>query len=139
VKFRVRPCISRKRENPTVGVKVPVLAARARGEKAADLAFRMFVHILRKYTGAYCFGLGDSDAFVFTGGIGEHSPGVRAALFEGLAPLGFEVDPRRNASVRPGEVAKIGSEAGRVRILAVPTSEELLIARAVCRQVAPGR
>jgi len=109
-----------------------ILAARARGEESAVLAFRMFIHILRKVTGAYFFALGGADAFVFTGGIGEHAPEVRSALFEDLAPLGFEIDPGRNGSVPPGEIVEISTPASRVKILVIPTNEELLIARAAC-------
>jgi acetate kinase len=112
-----------------------ILEARDRGDERAALAFRMFIHILRKYTGAYFFALGGADAFVFTGGIGEHSPEVRAALFENLAPLGFAIDAEKNRSVRAGRAADISDPSSRVNILVIPTNEELLIARETCRRV----
>jgi len=114
-----------------------ILAARARGDARAALAFRMYIHVLRKYTGAYHFALGGTDAFVFTGGVGENAPDVREALFQGLAPLGFEVDPDRNRTVPHEEAAEIGTPASRVRILVIPTNEEVVIARAACRLLAP--
>jgi acetate kinase len=113
-----------------------ILAARDQGDERAALAFRMFIHILRKYTGAYFFALGGADAFVFTGGIGEHSPAVRAALFENLAPLGFAIDAEKNGSVPPGQAADISDPSSRVKILVIPTNEELLIARETFRCVA---
>jgi len=114
-----------------------ILEARARGDRNAELAFRMFVHVLRKYTGAYTFALGGADAFVFTGGIGEHAPEVRAALFENLSGLGFELDPEANAAVSPGRPVCISRPSSRVKILVVPADEELAIARETSRIAAP--
>jgi acetate kinase len=106
-----------------------ILDACEEGDERARLAFRMFIHILRKYTGAYDLLLGGADAFVFTGGIGENSPEVRAALFEDLGPLGIEIDKEKNERVRPGRPACVSTPASRMKILVIRTNEELLIAR----------
>jgi len=106
-----------------------ILDACEEGDERARLAFRMFIHILRKYTGAYDLLLGGADAFVFTGGIGENSPEVRAALFEDLGPLGIEIDKEKNERVRRGRPACVSTPASRMKILVIPTNEELLIAR----------
>jgi acetate kinase len=105
-----------------------ILQACAAGDERAELAFRMFIHILRKYTGAYYFAMGGADAFVFTGGIGENSPEVRAALFEDLAPLGIEIDRERNEAAA-GRAECISTSSSKVKVLVIPTNEELLIGR----------
>ena len=105
-----------------------VLEARARGDQRADLAFRMFVHVLRKYTGAYDFLLGGAHAFVFTGGIGENAPEVRAAVFEDLEAIGIGVDAEKNREAA-GKTSCVSTPASRLKILVIPTNEELLIAR----------
>jgi acetate kinase len=106
-----------------------ILEARAEGDERAELAFRMFIHILRKYTGAYYFAMGGADAFVFTGGIGENSPEVRAALFENLEPLGIEIDREKNEAATAGRAECISTPSSGVKVLVVPTNEELLIGR----------
>ena len=65
---------------------------------------------------------------VFTGGIGENSPHVRAQACEGLRELGIQIDPERNEAV-VGTEGKISTEDSRVRVMVIPTNEELLIAR----------
>ena len=106
-----------------------ILQARAGGNEQAELAFRMFVYILRKYAGAYDFALGGADAFVFTGGIGENSPEVRAAVFEDLAPVGIELQHEKNRKANVGKPACISVSSSRMKVLVIPTNEELLIAR----------
>jgi acetate kinase len=112
-----------------------ILRARAEGDERAELAFRMFIHTLRKYTGAYYFAMGGADAFVFTGGIGENSPEVRAALFEGLAPLGIEIDRQKNQAVTAGRTECISTSSSKLKVLVIPTNEELLIGREAYNQV----
>lgn len=112
-----------------------ILEALAEGHQRAELAFRMFIHTLRKYTGAYYFAMGGADAFVFTGGIGENSPEVRAALFEGLAPLGIEIDREKNQAARGGRAECISTPSSGVSVLVIPTNEELLIGRETYRLV----
>ncbi|WP_431947767.1 acetate kinase [Actinacidiphila sp. bgisy167] len=100
----------------------------AEGDAAAQLAFDVYVHRLRKYVGAYTAVLGRVDAIAFTAGVGENSAAVRAAAMSGLEGLGVELDPVRNA-VR-GSAARVVSAAGsRVTVAVVPTDEEWEIAQ----------
>jgi acetate kinase len=94
-------------------------------EPDAIVAVRQFVYAMTKYVGAYATVLGGLDALVFTGGIGEHSHQVRAALCKQLASLGVVLDEDAN---RSGSAVISGAESGvTLRILA--TDEELMIAR----------
>ena len=101
---------------------------RADGDPTAVLAFDVYCHRVRKYVGAYYAVLGDVDAIVFTGGVGEHSAEVRSTTLAGLSRLGIEVDEQRNdddATV-PRNVAADGAA---VAVLVIPTNEEWEIAR----------
>ncbi|MFE7115370.1 acetate kinase [Streptomyces sp. NPDC057654] len=97
------------------------------GDRAAQLAFEIYVHRLRKYVGAYTAVLGRVDAIAFTAGVGENSAAVREASLRGLGVLGIEVDAVRN-SVRGSSARLISTEASRVAVAVVPTDEELEIA-----------
>ncbi len=101
---------------------------RADGDASAELAFEVYVHRLKHYVGAYLVLLGSLDALVFTAGVGENSPSVRAATVAGLAGLGIEVDPARNEE-RSREARVISPASSRTAVLVVPTNEELAIAR----------
>jgi acetate kinase len=90
------------------------------------LALEMFCYRIKKYIGAYFAVLGGVDAVVFTGGIGENSPAVRGHCCEGLASLGIAVDEERNQP-RQGR-RRIQSGRSRVKVLVIPTNEELEIA-----------
>ncbi len=104
-----------------------VLAARARGDPRADLAFRVFVHRLLFHIGALLPSLGGLDALVFTGGIGENSPEVRAAACEGLAFLGVQLDAMRNSEAfSDGNLAAPNSKAS---ILMIRAQEDWMIAQ----------
>ena len=98
------------------------------GDKAAVLAFDIYVHRLRKYIGAYFAVLGTVDAVVFTGGTGENWAGMREATLTGLDAFGIEVDPARNAR-RADHARVVSTDASRVAVAVVPTDEELQIAR----------
>lgn len=106
-----------------------VLARRAAGDAAAGLAFDVYCHRIRKYVGAYHAVLGRLDAVVFTAGVGEHAPEVRAESLAGLSAWGIAVDPDRNSG-GSGE-RLISPDGGRVAVCVVPTNEEFAIARAV--------
>jgi acetate kinase len=97
------------------------------GDEAARLAFQVYVHRLRKYLGAYAVTLGRLDAVTFTGGIGEHSPLVRAAATDGLDILGIGVDKARNLAEERGERV-ISADGAPVAVCVIPTDEELEIA-----------
>ncbi|WP_148572120.1 acetate/propionate family kinase [Nocardioides caldifontis] len=105
-----------------------LLQKRAEGDEGADLAFDVYCHRLRKYVGSYYAVLGTVDALVFTGGVGEKSPEVRAAALAGLERLGIEVDEERNAA-QSSAARDVATDDAEVRVLVVPTDEEWEIAR----------
>lgn len=98
------------------------------GEASARLAIDMYCYRIRKYIGAYVGVLGRVDALVFTAGIGENSALIRATACAGLDGLGIAINPHRNESRCDGPFA-IHGDAGRVRVLVVPTNEEIEIAQ----------
>lgn len=102
-----------------------VLDAAHAGNPRAILARDAFVESVRHYLGAYLVALGGLDVLVFTGGIGERAPEIRARVCAGLGFCGIELDAARNAA--PPADGRIG--AGRVAVLATPTNEELVVAR----------
>ena len=105
-----------------------VMRARRDGDGPARLAFDVYCYRIRKYVGAYYAVLGRVDAVVFTAGVGQHSPDVRAASLAGLERLGIEVDPERNKV--PVDEATVVSPAGsEVAVVVIPTNEEWEIAR----------
>jgi len=95
----------------------------ARGSERHRLAIEIYCYHVRKYIGAYMAALGRVDAIVFTGGIGENSRLVRRLVTEGMSDLGIVLDPGKN------ERNERDISAGPVKILAIPTNEELAIAR----------
>lgn len=106
------------------------------GDVRARLAIDVFVHRVRKYVGAYAAVLGGVDAIVFTGGIGENSARVRAAVCEGLLYMGVAIDPARNddpARVAAAGVSDVSAKRAPTRVLVVATDEERMIAREVMR------
>lgn len=107
------------------------------GDAAARLAFDVVVHRLKHYVGAYLAILGGLDVLVFTAGIGENSPTVRAAVTEGLGELGITVDAERNAA-RSKQARVISPDGSRVVVAVVPTNEELAIARQTAELVGDG-
>ncbi|MFJ6083464.1 acetate kinase [Streptomyces sp. NPDC092369] len=97
------------------------------GDAAAQLAFDIYIHRLKKYIGAYCAVLGTVDAIAFTAGVGENAAPVREAAVAGLETLGPAVDGALNA-VRSDQPRLISPEDARVKVAVVPTDEELEIA-----------
>jgi acetate kinase len=97
------------------------------GNSQARLAIDMVCYRIKKYIGAYYAVLGRLDALVFTAGIGEKSSLIRGGACQGLAHLGIEIDPEKNnqKSNKSFEIQKRGS---RIKVLVVPTNEELEIA-----------
>jgi acetate kinase len=98
------------------------------GDRNAELAVGIFCHRLRKYLGAYYAELGRVDAVVFTGGIGENDAEVRRRTCFGLGALGIHLDPAANAAPGGAERA-IGTQDSPVKLLVIPTNEELEIAQ----------
>jgi acetate kinase len=108
---------------------------RESGDRRARLAIDIFCYRVRKYVGAYLAALGGADALIFTGGIGENSPEIRARVCEGLAWMGVELDPARNAETVARREGLISREGSRLGVYVIPTDEELLIARDTVRSV----
>lgn len=101
--------------------------AAAAGNARAQLALDVYAADVRRYLGAYLVELGGADAIVFTGGIGENSPIVRAAVLRGLEELGIALDAVANGAAR-GEV-RIDCPQSRVQIWVMPTNEEWIVAQ----------
>ncbi|MDA8135545.1 MAG: acetate kinase [Desulfobacteraceae bacterium] len=111
-----------------------VLERAAKGDDLAGLALEVYTYRIKKYIGAYAAVLGRLDALVFTGGIGENAPAVRERCCEGLSCLNIKIDPGKNHQPhdRPRQISP--PEAG-VKVLVVPTNEELKIARETLKVV----
>lgn len=108
-----------------------VKAAADKGEERARLALTMFADRVRATVGALAVTMGSVDALVFTAGIGEHAPDLRAAVCQGLEILGLRLDAERNAAGSPD--SDIAREDSPGRILVLSTREELMIAREALR------
>ena len=103
-------------------------AAVKAGDKMATLALDMYIQRIIKYIGAYAAEMGGVDIIVFTGGVGENQTGLRADVCRPLAFMGVELDEEVNARTRGTETV-ISSAASKVKVVVVPTDEELMIAR----------
>ncbi|MHB1419009.1 MAG: acetate/propionate family kinase [Bacillota bacterium] len=101
--------------------------AAAEGHQRAELALEIFAYDVKKYIGAYAAVLNGVDALVFTAGIGENSPGMRARICRQLDYLGMELDEGKNQEC--GRELDIAASGAKVRVLVIPTNEELMIAR----------
>lgn len=101
--------------------------AAAEGNERARLALDVFHDKVRKYIGAYATVLGKVDAIVFTAGLGENSKTSRAEICKNLEFMGIEIDEKKN-DIR-GEEAVISADGSKVKVLVIPTNEELMIAR----------
>jgi acetate kinase len=111
------------------------LIARRNDDARAKLAVDVFCYRAKKYLGAYLAALGGARAVVFTGGIGEHAPEVRAAICDGMAWCGLELDAERNARAR-GSESLISAPDARLQAWVIPTDEELVIAQETARCLA---
>lgn len=109
--------------------------AHENNDRRARLAIEIFCYRARKYIGAYLAAMGGADAIVFTGGIGENSPEVRALICEGLQCMGLKLDADRNVKCTDGCEGLISTEDSRLAAYTIPTDEELLIARDTVRSV----
>ena len=101
--------------------------AARRGNEQAQIALDLLYNGIRKYIGAYAAMMGGVDVVVFTAGIGENSPILRESVLDGMGFLGMELDKEKN-KLR-GEERDISTPNSKVRILVIPTNEELVIAR----------
>lgn len=101
--------------------------AMANGNERAKLALNVFCNRVKKYIGAYAAMMGGVDAVVFTAGIGENSIEIREMVCEGLEFLNLEIDKEKN-HIRGKEVI-VSKDNSKVKVLVIPTNEELMIAR----------
>jgi acetate kinase len=101
-------------------------------DRRAKLAIDIFCYRVRKYIGAFLAAMGGADAIVFTGGIGENSPAVRANICEGLEWAGLSLDGEKNQKTM-GVEGRISGDDSRLAAYVIPTDEELLIARDTAR------
>ena len=93
------------------------------------LAVDLFAYDVKKYIGQYAAVMNGVDCIVFTAGVGENTPYVRKHACEGLEYMGVELDDDKNAKCPRGKIADISKESSKVRILVIPTNEELVIAK----------
>ena len=98
------------------------------GDKDAELASEVYAYRIQKYIGAYAAAMNGLDAIVFTAGVGENDISLRQRVCENLDFLGIEPDADKN-KIRSGKMREINKESSRVKILVVPTNEEIEIAR----------
>jgi len=108
-----------------------LLEASESGNKRAKLAMDAVAYKVKSYIGAYAAIMGGVDCVVFTAGVGENNPALRADACSGLEFLGIEIDPEVNANAmgRKGFEGHISKKGSKVDVLVVPTNEELMIAR----------
>ena len=103
-------------------------------DRRVRLAIELFCYRARKYIGAFLSGMGGADAIVFTGGIGENAPEIRARICDGLQWAGLMVDAQKNEQTI-GKEGLISADESKLQAYAIPTNEELLIARDTVRVI----
>ncbi|MBQ9729181.1 MAG: acetate kinase [Clostridia bacterium] len=104
-------------------------AARDEGNDRARLALDMFSYACKKYVGAYAAAMDGVDCIVFTAGVGENTPCVRKAICENMTYLGLSIDEEKNEEKNNGAIRDITGKDSKVKVLIIPTNEELVIAR----------
>ncbi|MDE6188816.1 MAG: acetate kinase [Clostridia bacterium] len=101
----------------------------AAGNNRAKLAYDMFDYQIRKFIGGYAVAMGGLDCIVFTGGIGENGSLIRGTVTQDMEFLGVNVDKKLNENAPRGALVDISAKDSKVRVLVIPTNEELVIAR----------
>lgn len=104
-------------------------AGAEKGNERCKLALEMFSYQTKKFVGAYAAVMGGLDCIVFTAGIGENTPIVRKGVCEGLEFLGVKLDKEANEAKNNGSIREISAKDSKVKVLVIPTNEELVIAR----------
>lgn len=99
------------------------------GNERCALALEMFAYQTKKFVGSYAAVMGGLDCIVFTAGIGENTPTVRADVCHGLEFLGVRFDDKANLMKNDGTIRVISAKDSKVAVLVIPTNEELVIAR----------
>jgi len=97
------------------------------GNEKAELALEMFAYQVKKYIGSYYFALDGADAIIFTAGIGENNAELRLRCINGLEEIGIKLDPEKN-KIR-GQEAIVSTPDSKIKVLVIPTNEELMIAK----------
>lgn len=105
-----------------------ILQASQEGNERAALAIEVFTYGVKKYIGAYSAAMDGLDAVVFTAGVGENNPVIRHKCLEGLEFLGIRLDDAANEAAKGCE-ADISAPDSKVKVLVIPTNEEIVIAR----------
>lgn len=105
-----------------------ILAEAKKGNKDCILALEMSAYRIKKYIGSYAAVMNGLDAIVFTAGIGENAPQIRADICEDLEYLGIAIDTEKN-NIRPNRLTDVSAETSKVKVLIIPTNEELEIAK----------
>lgn len=105
-----------------------VIEKKNAGDDRARIALEVYAYRIKKYIGAYFAALGSLDVVVFTAGIGENAPYIRELSCSGLNGLGIEIDEERNYGTGSG-IREISSQKSKVKVLVIPTDEELEIAQ----------
>ena len=106
-----------------------IRAAADQGNHRAQIALDIFAYSVKKYIGSYTAALGGIDCLVFTAGVGENVCGVREKVCEGLEYLGIEIDKDKNNQGNNGQIRDLSKDGAKVKVLVIPTNEELVIAR----------
>ena len=101
-------------------------AAAPQGNQRAQLALDSFDYNVKKLIGAYAAAMGGVDAIIFTAGVGENGPDTRANVVSGLEFMGVKIDPEKNNT--RGKEVDVATDDSKVRVLVIPTNEELMIA-----------
>lgn len=109
-------------------------AAAQSGNDRARLALDMFAYGTKKYIGAYAAALNGVDVIVFTAGIGENDDNIRRLALKDMEYLGVKLDEKKNGSCPRGQIAEIQAKDSKVKILVIPTNEELVIARETVKE-----
>lgn len=106
-----------------------VTASMEAGNERAALAKKMYAYRIKKYIGAFAAAMGGVDVIVFTGGVGENRHEVREAVCEGMEFLGIKLDKEQNAKIMFGKDGIISTPDSKVKVVVLPTDEELMIAQ----------
>lgn len=106
-----------------------LIAGAEQGNTRCQLALDMFAYQTKKFVGSYAAAMGGLDCIVFTAGIGENTPTIRAGVCEGLEFLGVKLDKNANEGKNTGAIREISAKGSKVKVLVIPTNEELVIAR----------
>ena len=106
-----------------------LIAGAEAGNERCALALDMFAYQTKKFVGSYAAAMGGLDCIVFTAGIGENTPTVRADVCHGLEFLGVKFDDKANDAKNDGSIRVISTKDSKVAVLVIPTNEELVIAR----------